>query len=128
MEAQARTTEELNKLKENWLKDPCWDIETTAGFEAHVDELKGFRLKVEGLEKARREEQAARRRIQTIITRIYENGARYVADADDAISKLMKEGWAVANISVVQFVDNSGDWPVVVIERVTTLTRTSLDG
>jgi len=125
---QIKTAEEIAKLKENWLKDPCWDIETTAGFEAYVDELKEFRLKVEGLEKARREEQAARRRIQTIITRIYESGARYAADADDAISKLMKEGWAVANISVVQFVDNSGDWPVVVIERVTTLTRTSLDG
>ena len=118
---QIKTAEEIAKLKENWLKDPCWDIETTAGFEAYVDELKEFRLKVEGLEKARR-------RIQTIITRIYESGARYAADADDAISKLMKEGWAVANISVVQFVDNSGDWPVVVIERVTTLTRTSLDG
>lgn len=125
--AQIRTTEELNQLKENWLKDPCWDIETTTGYEAHAEELKEFRLRVEAMEAARRDEQKARRRIQTIITRIYENGAKYVADQDDAISKLMAEGWTVENVSVVSSVDTGGDWPVNIIDRVVTLTRTGQD-
>jgi hypothetical protein len=31
-------------LQEAWKCDPCWDIETTEGFEAHHDELPAFRL------------------------------------------------------------------------------------
>lgn len=34
-----KTEEQIEKLKESWLKDPCWDIEDTEGFEDHVDEL-----------------------------------------------------------------------------------------
>jgi len=36
------TQEEINKLKENWESDPCWDIEDTEGFEAHHDELLAY--------------------------------------------------------------------------------------
>ena len=39
--------EQVQKLKESWLKDPAWDIETTEGFENHVEELKKFRLECE---------------------------------------------------------------------------------
>jgi hypothetical protein len=39
--------EEINRLKENWLSDPCWDIEMTEGFETHYIELKAFRLEHE---------------------------------------------------------------------------------
>jgi hypothetical protein len=38
------TRKEIAHLKENWLGDPCWDIEKTEGFEEHVEELKAFRL------------------------------------------------------------------------------------
>jgi len=38
-----KTQTELQKLKSNWLNDPCWDIETTEGFEEHWDELFKFR-------------------------------------------------------------------------------------
>lgn len=40
---QIRTPEEIEALKNNWLKDPCWDIEDSGGFEAHYDELKAWR-------------------------------------------------------------------------------------
>jgi hypothetical protein len=30
---------EVEALKRNWLADPCWDIESTPGFEAHAAEL-----------------------------------------------------------------------------------------
>lgn len=38
------TKEELEKLKRNWTADPCWDLETTEGFEEHRQELLDFRL------------------------------------------------------------------------------------
>lgn len=37
-----RTEEELTELRQSWKNDPCWDIESTEGFEAHRDELKAF--------------------------------------------------------------------------------------
>lgn len=37
------TREEIEKLKENWLQDPCWDIEDTEGFEEHREELASYR-------------------------------------------------------------------------------------
>lgn len=35
---------EIERLKNNWANDPCWDIEDTEGFETHFIELKAFRL------------------------------------------------------------------------------------
>lgn len=43
-----KTQTELQKLKTNWLNDPCWDIETTEGFEDHKVELLLFRKLHEG--------------------------------------------------------------------------------
>jgi hypothetical protein len=42
-----RSPEEIEKLKENWKKDPCWDIEDTEGFEAHREELSAWRKEYE---------------------------------------------------------------------------------
>jgi hypothetical protein len=42
-----KTVEEIDALKLNWIKDPCWDIEETEGFEEHKDELLTFRQKIE---------------------------------------------------------------------------------
>lgn len=42
-----RTTEEIDALKASWRRDPCWDIETTEGFEAYRDELHAYRLECE---------------------------------------------------------------------------------
>lgn len=39
---QRRSNEEVERLKQNWMNDPCWDIENTEGFEAHHDELLAF--------------------------------------------------------------------------------------
>lgn len=39
--------EDLKQLKDNWILDPCWDIEETEGFEKYYEELKKFRLKKE---------------------------------------------------------------------------------
>lgn len=42
-----KTKEEIKKLKESWLHDPCWDIEETEGFEEHRVELLKYRLTME---------------------------------------------------------------------------------
>lgn len=38
-----RTPEEIKKLKDQWLRDPCWDIEDADGFEDHREELAAWR-------------------------------------------------------------------------------------
>lgn len=42
-----KTREEIDRLKESWLKDPCWDIEDTPGFEEHGDDLLAYRKEQE---------------------------------------------------------------------------------
>jgi hypothetical protein len=52
-----KTSQEIEDLKQSWLQDPCWDIETTEGFEEHKKELLAFREQTEKLwEDARLEE------------------------------------------------------------------------
>ena len=42
MTQDLKTPQEIQDLKDNWLADPCWDIEDTEGFEAHREELLAF--------------------------------------------------------------------------------------
>ena len=54
-----RTNEDIEALKKSWMADPCWDIETTEGFEFHKDALYTFRERQENewsAEQAEREE------------------------------------------------------------------------
>lgn len=43
----AKTREEVEQLKRDWIADPCWDIEDTDGFEDFRSELYEFRNKTE---------------------------------------------------------------------------------
>jgi hypothetical protein len=49
---KVRTGAEIEELKAQWIRDPCWDIETTEGFEAHHFELRKFRRATEAEWKA----------------------------------------------------------------------------
>lgn len=42
MQPTNTTREEVQALKRGWEKDPCWDLETTQGFEAYREELAAF--------------------------------------------------------------------------------------
>lgn len=53
---EIRTAEEIADLKRGWRCDPCWDIETTEGFEAHREELTAYRLQIEAQWKKRDED------------------------------------------------------------------------
>jgi hypothetical protein len=48
----SQTTEQIDALKQSWMKDPCWDIEDTPGFEDHQAELLAFRKETEAQWKA----------------------------------------------------------------------------
>lgn len=54
-----RTAEQLWKLKRQWASDPCWDIETTEGYELHYAELLEYRLLCEVRWNMAREERIA---------------------------------------------------------------------
>lgn len=54
-----KTPEEIEKLKRQWLADPCWDIYSTEGFEAHRKELEEYQA-----EQERRWEERRQQRLQ----------------------------------------------------------------
>jgi len=47
-----KTRHDIEVLKAGWVRDPCWNIETTPGFETHASELHAFRLATEARRKA----------------------------------------------------------------------------
>jgi hypothetical protein len=55
------TNDEIERLKHNWLGDPCWDIEETEGFEEHKEELIAFRKQHEAEVEKRLHEQLEKR-------------------------------------------------------------------
>ena len=50
-----REPNEIEALKRNWERDPCWDIEKSEGFESHKEELLAYRKEKETLWKEQRE-------------------------------------------------------------------------
>jgi hypothetical protein len=60
-----KTEGEIKDLKQDWLDDPCWDIEDTKGFEAHRQELYIYRLEHE-----LKYERSHSRRLQDALNRI----------------------------------------------------------
>lgn len=90
---QLKTKQEIEDLKENWLHDPCWDIEDTEGFEAHREELEKFH-KEKSLEwtKARLEREWAemeRLGINNKATYLY------LKNLEDSVDSLEKRVYAI---------------------------------
>jgi len=52
-----KTREELEQLKKEWLKDPCWDIYDTEGFEEYKDELKAYQKDIDDKYEAQRQKE-----------------------------------------------------------------------
>lgn len=55
-----KSQENIQALKDNWSRDPCWSIEDTEGFEEHRTELIAFREEKE----AQWKEQAAKHKAE----------------------------------------------------------------
>jgi predicted ArsR family transcriptional regulator len=49
-----KTREQIEKLKQSWIHDGCWDLENTEGFEEYFMELSIFRANYEVLAEKRR--------------------------------------------------------------------------
>ena len=56
-----KTKEDIEQLKQSWMKDPCWDIEDTEGFEEYYEELKAWREERDRQIEKRIAEQAEKR-------------------------------------------------------------------
>ena len=56
----------IEKLKENWMQDPGWDIEETEGFEEHLEELLNFRKQKEAEWEDKRIEKKKARHIKVM--------------------------------------------------------------
>lgn len=71
-----KTNEEIDALKRSWLKDPCWDIEKTDGFEEHEAELRAWHEQKEIDWQLEEEERITRRaRVMEIETGITATGS-----------------------------------------------------
>ena len=57
------TRQDIEKLKKDWLKDPCWDIEDTEGFEACREELRVYREEQEAIWDAQAEKRIIEKRV-----------------------------------------------------------------
>jgi len=96
------TDMEIKELKDSWMKDPCWDIESTEGFEAHTQELLDFRKQVE--EEA--EEKANVRKIKRLNKVVQETGCVnfYLKTYDEiahSASKLTEDQAAQINATLL---------------------------
>lgn len=85
-----RSQAEVEALKASWLSDPCWDIESTEGFEAHRDELLTFHYE-QKIQWRRDDEERATRWGMTHL------GASIVAGLRSQVEKLEERIEEVAN-------------------------------
>lgn len=56
-----KTDDEIQALKDSWVRNPNWDVEDTEGFEQYKDELLRFRMEIEEFWKKRDAERHAQR-------------------------------------------------------------------
>lgn len=84
----AKTRDEVEHLKANWLNDPCWDLAFTEDFESHYIELADYQTKMRAAW------------AQNNITRLQERAAqlgcsitlvRYFETLEDRIKDLERE-------------------------------------
>lgn len=83
-----KSREEVQRLKGQWIDDPCWDIEATEGYEDYYDELLAFRQTQERkwskLEELRLRDLACRYGIPGNMRL-----AKYIEDLEDRIQMLI---------------------------------------
>lgn len=96
-----KTQAELKALKDNWLSDPCWDIEDTEGFEEHKEELLKFRKEKEESEwEARRYHLLEKSKSFSVFPNVYL--AEYLEGLENRIKSLEERLYSLENISDVE--------------------------
>lgn len=87
-EFPVKSADEIQKLKDGWRHDPCWDIEDTDGFEAHKEELLKYRLEQEVIWNERRENRVSDEMGKMGITN--RNTYFYLKGIENSIEQLQK--------------------------------------
>lgn len=86
--ATLRTDQEIESLKDSWKNDPCWDIETTDGFEAYRIPLQAWRKKyvadLEDSQQADLEREAIKLGLNVADTHALRSARRRVAKETEA--------------------------------------------
>lgn len=98
-----KTKDEVQALKDSWLKDPCWDIEDTEGFEDHYEELLAYR-KEANEERARQYEEGIARRARKILVETgIENAtiAQSIMTYEEIERDVAREDYNIGNASTV---------------------------
>lgn len=102
---EVKTREDVEKLKKDWEWDPCWDIETTEGFEKYRDELVAFQ-ETKRKEWANQKEQ--NRLKECLQCRVFCSGARKTMQ--DAVNEFLK----TPNIAVVQVLQSESETNITI--------------
>lgn len=80
------TVDELIKLKQEWIRDPCWDIEDTEGFEDHYSELHEYSLKYKAGVYQRKRDAVVERARELCIEDL--NTVEYIMDLESRVERL----------------------------------------
>ncbi len=99
-----KTNEEIEALKENWKRDPIWDIEDTEGFQDHRMELIEYRMQMQAEWITQEEERIEERaRVIEIETGVIATGpAQFIktyAEIEKEVEKGNKSGDKIAVLS-----------------------------
>lgn len=86
-----KSREEVENLKKNWLEDPCYDIETTEGFEEYKEELLEF-----SVQKKKENEEAYEKRKREQIERIYSQEIGEQNRIGNSLYTRVPGGWIVS--------------------------------
>jgi hypothetical protein len=108
-----KTREEIDALKESWMRDPCWDIEQSEGFEDHQEELLSFRMqKVAQWQSQAEEKRELRRRSFKLATGIDDQ------DLAEALSTYGEISWNLKALdSQIGDAGSAINWAEFVIAR-----------
>lgn len=90
-----KTLQEVEELKKEWVKDACWDIEDTEGFEEYKKELKVFReIKEAEWEKAYIE--GEKKKYKKLCSNLYSLKLNETLQIDDDIYyRRVPGGWVI---------------------------------
>lgn len=86
-----KTKQDVHALKENWVNDPCWDIENTEGFEEYKEELLEFRKGWEDAQTAHTED-VHKRRLRRIYSMQFNESVRL---EPNVLMRRVMGGWTI---------------------------------
>ncbi|WP_444959695.1 hypothetical protein [Microbulbifer sp. VVAC002] len=112
--ANKRSQAAIDRLKQAWIKDPCWDIYSEEGFEAHRDELKAFQ---DEMEKNWEQEVERKERERSLKQRkdLYGLDLGQATDIDGRLFVRVPGGWVMEKTEISRVCGEVKDVSVVAV-------------